>query len=201
MDGPDLNPQQRQRAREVIGPRLDLLRRTALALTRNEHDADDLVQEALAKAIRAIDSFAEGTDEKAWLLTILRRAHIDRLRAAGRRVSAVSLDADSGVDVADPAANDPASSAGRHDDQWHDPEAMMQQFADADVITALRDLPPDICWTLLLVDVEGLDHEQAAAVLGIPRGTVKSRTHRGRAMLRDRLHALGRRMGWFKPEP
>ncbi len=194
MESPQLSPQQQQRARELIRPRLELLRRTALMLTRHEHDADDLVQETVVKAMRAIDSFQQGSDEKAWLLTILRRAHIDRLRAAGRRVSAVSLDAAEGLDL--PAEDEPA--AGVHDGQWHEPEAMMQQFADAEVIAALRDLPPDICWTLLLVDVEGLDHAQAAAVLGIPKGTVKSRSHRGRAMLRDRLHATGRRLGFFK---
>jgi len=72
---------------------------------------------------------------------------------------------------------------------WRDADAMLQQFSDQSVIDALRELPDDMRWTLLLVDVEGLDIAEAATVLEVAPGTVKSRCHRARALLKTRLQA------------
>ncbi len=69
------------------------------------------------------------------------------------------------------------------DKDWNAPEALLEQFEDTQIVIALRSLPDAIRWTLLLVDVEGLGHQQAAEILGIPEGTVKSRAYRGRRML------------------
>ena len=74
---------------------------------------------------------------------------------------------------------------------------LIEQFEDDAVIDALRSLPQDIRWTLMLVDVEQLDQTQAAELLGVPLGTIKSRTHRGRRMLRDRLHERAGQRGWI----
>ncbi len=76
----------------------------------------------------------------------------------------------------------------------------MAAFTDAQVIEALWALPEEIRWTLLLVDVEQLDVREAAEVLEVPVGTIKSRSHRGRRMLRERLLPLAREMRIVKPE-
>ena len=74
--------------------------------------------------------------------------------------------------------------------EWQNPQEILNQFSDEAVISALQKLPEDIRWTLLLVDVEELKNEEAAQVLDIPLGTVKSRMHRGRALLRQALRGV-----------
>src|SRR5262249_5239629 len=150
-------------------------------------DAEDLAQETMLKAFRGIDSFKEGTDAKAWLMTILRNARVDRLRAAGSLEREMSLE---GLGV-EPETPDAAGEL-----EWQvlceEPDEILNTLADQEIIDALRGLPGDLRWTLLLVDVEGVDHAEAARILGVPVGTIKSRTHRGRAMLRERLLPLAK---------
>ena len=130
------------------------------------------------KAFRAIDQFQRGTDARKWLTAILRNARVDRLRAAGASLNDVSLEQHD-VDVADQS---PPSEP-----EWERPQELLESFSDAQVIAAMQRLPEEIRWTLLLVDVEGLDHAEAAKVLDVPVGTIKSRAHRGRGMLRTML--------------
>lgn len=153
--------------------------RTARLLLRDVHAAEDLAQETMLKAFRSIDSFREGSDARAWLLAILRNARIDYIRSRAARNADLSLDA-SPVEPADERV-----PVEEHD--LTDSDALLEQFSDADLIAALQTLPEEIRWTLLLVDVEELDHADAAKVLDVPVGTVKSRAHRGRAMLRAAL--------------
>ncbi len=131
----------------------------------------------MLKALRAIDSFQDGSDVRAWLMTIMRRTQIDRVRAQSRRIECVPLDDEAAVD---PGEEPPVPQL---DKDWNAPEALLEQFEDTQIVIALRSLPDAIRWTLLLVDVEGLGHQQAAEILGIPEGTVKSRAYRGRRML------------------
>lgn len=159
--------------------------RTALFLTRQPAEADDLAQETMLKAFRALGQLQEETDPRAWVMTILRNTRIDRLRSQKAQRPTVSLDdlpqepPQKESDTADANAN------------WDNPREMMESFGDPQIISALQDLPEDIRWTLLLVDVEGIDHADAAKVLEIPVGTVKSRVHRGHRMLRDVLRPTG----------
>jgi RNA polymerase sigma-70 factor (ECF subfamily) len=170
-----------------LWPHAPVLLRTAQFLTHDAAEAEDLVQEALVKAFRRIEQFRPGTDARAWLMAILRNTRIDRLRAAAGN-DTISLD-QMPVDL-------PAAEAGAEADEsaWREPERMMQGFSDRQVIAAMQKLPEEIRWTLLLVDVEGLEQADAAAVLNVPVGTVKSRAHRGRAMLREALVPLAREM-------
>jgi RNA polymerase sigma-70 factor (ECF subfamily) len=171
----------------LVWPHAAMLLRTARFLLRDSAEADDVAQETLVKAFKALDTFQDGTDVKAWLMTILRNTRIDHLRNSGSRSDEVSLDN---------LPFEPASSeaGGQSDDHpaWDDPQELLQQFSDRHVIQALQQLPEEIRWTLLLVDVEGMDHADAAAVLGVPVGTVKSRAHRGRGMLRAALMPIAR---------
>jgi len=153
--------------------------RTARILTRSGADADDLAQETMLKAFRAIDQLSAGSNPKAWLMTILRNAHVDRLRA--QHPSELSLNANL---VAERESETPPG--------WGDAEQVLASFSDEQIIAALRTLPPEIRWTLLLADVQGMDDVETAQVLGVPDGTIKSRLHRGRRMLRNSLAKMNR---------
>jgi RNA polymerase sigma-70 factor, ECF subfamily len=164
--------------------------RAAQLLTSNTADAEDLAQEALMKAFSGIASFkpiqtaqsAEVPGIRSWLLTILRRTHIDRLRAAGSRIRTESLEGVEGVAV--PAAPDSVSGPTLV------AQDVLEQFSDEKMISALCELPDDQRWTLLLADIEGLDHSEVAKVLDVAVGTVKSRVHRARAELREKLAGM-----------
>jgi len=167
--------------------------RTAQCLTRREAEAEDLAQETMIKAMRAMDTYTDGTDIKAWLLTILRRTHIDWLRARRSRPMEVTLE-----EALSESSTEAGDSPGVFDPQWADPEELMARFEDETLVEALRQLPADMRWTLLLVDVEQMEHAEAAEVLGVAVGTIKSRAHRGRAILRDYLHQLAAPRGWVR---
>jgi RNA polymerase sigma-70 factor (ECF subfamily) len=185
-----LNPADpKSRFDALVWPHAATVLRTARFLCADPAEADDVAQETLVKAFRALDTFQPGTDVRAWLMTILRNTRIDRLRSRASRRRDVSLDAM----PFEAAVDERAAGADEHP-AWDDPQALLQQFSDRHVIQALQRLPEEIRWTLLLVDVEGMDHADAAAILGIPVGTVKSRAHRGRAMLRQALLPLAREL-------
>lgn len=189
MTSDRVSEEQQKRFTRLAWPYLPTVLRTARYITQSEADADDLAQDTMMKAMRAIDSFRDGTDMKAWLITILKRTFIDRLRADQRRIKSQALD-----DVG-PIA-DPNVSVGVFDDDWPEPEKLLNRFEDKAVIEALRRLPEDIRWTLLLLDVEQMDQASAAGILDVPVGTVKSRAHYGRKMLRDLLYQMAQTRGW-----
>ena len=182
--------------REWMGEYAPQLLAVAQSFATEAQEAEDLVQETMLKAMRFMDSYQDGTDVQAWLMTILRRTHIDLLRAGRKHARDVSIEgADLALateDQADPGAGQP----GHFDDQWDHPEELLGRLEDQTVVEALSALPREIRWTLLLVDVEQMAHTQAAAVLEVPVGTIKSRAHRGRRMLRDRLMGVARKRGW-----
>lgn len=164
--------------------------RAAQIQTHNTAEADDLAQETLMKAFKAIATFQPGTSAKAWLMKILRNTWIDRHRTADGSAKHLSLD----QTFAEPPA---ASNAEELDcSAWTNPERMLAEFSDAEVIEALSNISEELRWTLLLVDVEQLDQKDAAEILGVPVGTVKSRVHRGHAALRQALlpMAIDRRL-------
>jgi RNA polymerase sigma-70 factor, ECF subfamily len=184
-----VSDEQQKRFTRLAWPYLQTVLRTARFVASSEADAEDLAQDTMLKAMRAIDRFQDGTDMKAWLITILKRTFIDKLRAEQRRIKP------QGLEDIDPAAEENAL-AGVSDDEWHEPEKLLNQFEDEAVIEALRKLPQDIRWTLLLLDVEQMDQASAAGVLDVPVGTIKSRAHYGRKMLRDLLYQMAQKRGW-----
>jgi RNA polymerase sigma-70 factor (ECF subfamily) len=175
---------------DLVWPHAATVLRTARFLCRDDAEADDVAQETLVKAFRALETFRPGTDVKAWLMTILRNTRIDRLRSRASHQDHVSLDA---MPFEPASAEDGHAGIDAHP-AWDDPQALLQQFSDRHVIQALRRLPEEIRWTLLLVDVEGMGHADAAAVLGVPVGTVKSGAHRGRGMLREALLPMAKEL-------
>jgi RNA polymerase sigma-70 factor, ECF subfamily len=179
-----------QRFYDLVWPHLPAVLRLARILTGDANDAEDLAQETMLKAFRSLDQFQIGTDAKKWLTAILRNARIDRLRSTARQTE---LELSLEQMELDPAAieetNDPAAAFEPGDD----PQQILGSFSDQEMIDALQRLPEEIRWTLLLVDVEGLSQEDAAGLLDVPLGTIKSRAHRGRAMLRKTLTPMASR--------
>jgi RNA polymerase sigma-70 factor (ECF subfamily) len=174
-----------------VWPHRATLLRVAKILVGRDADAQDLAQETLLRAYRGLQALRDDSDERAWLLTILRHARVDFLRTKDRAPDVVSLDAVG--DQPSRGADEGPADAGFA--TWDKPEEILNGFSDQQVIEALQKLPEDIRLTLLLVDVEQLDHADAARILDVPVGTVKSRTHRGRGMLRAALLPVARDLG------
>lgn len=189
----DRQDRENQRFYTLIWPHAAAVLRTARFLSRESSEADDLAQETMLKAFRAMDRLTDESNIKAWLITILRNTRIDRLRSpAARRIG--SLDDLTQDPPASAAASqaDPLDWRGPLDPAGLKPRELMEQLSDPQIIEAMKDLPEDIRWTLMLVDVEGIDHADVAGILEIPVGTVKSRVHRGHRMLHEALLPLAK---------
>ena len=156
-------------------PETELLLRVANSLTRNRADAEDLVQDTLLRAFRAIDRF-DGRYPRAWLLTILRNTHINRNR---RRRPELLRDPERATDRMISAVSEER------------PDAIVDATIDGEIVDALDALDESFRRVVELVDMNGLTYAEAAEVLDIPVGTVMSRLHRARSRIRDRLERAG----------
>jgi len=165
---------------------------TALRLTRNRADAEDLVQDTLVKAFRFSGRFEPGTNLKAWLYTILHNTWRNRRRDAAR--DTVEVDSER-VDEAATVADGPTSA--------DTPERiLLRDTLDSELQAALDALPDAFREAVWLRDVEEFSYAEIAQMLGVPIGTVMSRISRGRRLLFERLstangsgrvHVAGRR--------
>jgi len=158
---------------------------TALRLTRDREDAQDLVQEAMVRAFEAFDRF-DGRNFKAWMLRILTNLYINRYRQRQREAPIGSLD--------DENAIEPSADDGTTPDRQ-----LFDGMVGAEVEEALARVPADFRIAVLLSDVEGMSYEEIAQIADVPIGTVRSRIARGRAILRRELETYARREGFLKP--
>jgi RNA polymerase sigma-70 factor (ECF subfamily) len=147
-------------------PYLRRLYGIAYRMTRNAYDAEDLVQETFLRAYRSFDRYTPGTNIRAWLYTILQRVRTDALRRLARRPEAVELLEDT---LAVPPPQGELASGGE------------------DIASALARLPESFRVAVLLRDIEEFSYQEIARILEVPMGTVMSRIHRGRALLRQAL--------------
>jgi len=162
---------------------LDSLYRTALRLTHDPADAEDLVQDTYLKAFRAADRFVPGTNLRAWLFTILHNTA--RNRARDRAREAVDVDSE----IVERAADTQGAAAGGG--RFETPETLLLRDAlTPELQEAIDQLPPAFREAVWLRDVEEFSYAEIAAVLEIPIGTVMSRISRGRRLLFERLHHL-----------
>ncbi len=160
---------------------LEPLYATALRLTRNRADAEDLVQDTYVKALRFADSFQPGTNLRAWLYTILHNTWRNRQRDAAR----AGVDVDSGV--VEQEGTRPDGPA-----MFDTPERiLLRESIDADLQAALDGLPDVFRQAVWLRDVEEFTYAEIAEMLAIPPGTVMSRIARGRKLLYERLSHVG----------
>lgn len=158
---------------EFVVPELEVLYRVAQSITRNPTDAEDLVQDTLIRAYRAIEKF-DGRYPRAWLLTIMRNAQINRVRRKRPELM-----------------NDPDETMSRVADESPDgadaESQLIDQEFEAPIQAALDALPSKFRRVVELVDLNQLSYQEAADALGIPVGTVMSRLHRARRNIRHHL--------------
>jgi len=150
---------------------------TALRLTRNPDEAEDLMQEALLRAYRAFGQFKRGTNFKAWILKIVLNTFINRYRKRKREPALDSLEGEN-LDLERTAALADNSSPEKQ---------VIESRLSEEIKAAIDALPEQFRTTLWLCEVEGLSYEEAAKVTGVPLGTVRSRLSRARNMMREQL--------------
>jgi len=162
-------------------------------MTRNPAEAEDLVQDTLVKAMRARNQFEPGTNMRAWLLRILTNTFINRYRRGGLEKAVLE-----GPD-ADPLADGWVSSSTM--EAMRDPESQaLRPVLEQEIKKAIDELPEEFRLAVVLADIEELSYREIADIMGCPIGTVMSRLHRGRRMLKSRLYEHALEMGIIGPE-
>jgi RNA polymerase sigma-70 factor (ECF subfamily) len=175
--------------REVM-QHLDALYRTALRMTRNPQDAEDLVQETMLRAFRFLDRFEPGTNLRAWLFKILTNTYINRYRKASSEPRVDSLDDSEELSLYRYLDSEAASRGGSVEAQ------VLDRFAEQDIKKAIEALPPQYRITVLLADVEGFSYNDIAEITNVKKGTVMSRLFRGRRLLQKALVDQARSAGF-----
>jgi RNA polymerase sigma factor (sigma-70 family) len=172
---------------EEFLPQIDALYTFAYHLTYNEEDANDLVQETYLKAYRFIDSYNEGTNAKAWLFRILKNAFINQYRKKSKQPTQVDYE-----EIINYHDEEDTSYSSFLDLR----EEMFQGMMGDEVTTAINALPVDFRVVILLCDIEGFTYEEIAKIIDIPIGTVRSRLHRSRNMLKEKLREYAQSLGY-----
>ena len=156
---------------------------TALRMTRNRSDAEDLVQETFVKAWRSFHTFQTGTNLRAWLFRIMTNTYINKYNAQQRRPSETELDEVEELFLYKRLGSiDQSKLSSSAEDQ------MFELFTDDEVKNALEELPEAFLLPVLMSDVEGFSYKEIAEILEIPLGTVMSRLHRGRKLMQKMLY-------------
>jgi RNA polymerase sigma-70 factor (ECF subfamily) len=168
--------------RDVM-PLVDQLYRGARRYTRSAADAEDLVQETMAKAYAGLHTFTAGTNVRAWLFRIMTNTWITSYRTAQRRPDEVLT-----ADVTEMRLNAPGNPSAEL--------AALEAMGDDEVRDALHALPEGQRLVVYYADVEGFRYKEIAAILEIPLGTVMSRLHRGRTNLRALLMDVAAARGY-----
>ncbi|MTI87471.1 MAG: sigma-70 family RNA polymerase sigma factor [Balneolaceae bacterium] len=171
---------------EII-PHMDALYNFALRLTTDPNDAEDLVQESIVKAYRFFSSYEKGTNAKAWMFRILKNSFINNYRKTSKKPSQVDYDEVSSY----------YESIRAERTETSDLESLMfRELMDDDISNALSELPEDFRIVVLLCDVEGYTYEEIANMLDVPIGTIRSRLHRGRNLLKTELIEYAKKRGF-----
>jgi RNA polymerase sigma-70 factor (ECF subfamily) len=170
-------------------PHMDFLYNYALRMTYNAADAEDLVQETFLKAFRFWDSYEKGTNIRAWLFRIMKNAYINRYRKEKKEPETVEYQ-----EVENFYNNVRGSAAESSDLQ----EAVFSNLLEDEVSRAIAELPDDFRTVVILCDIEELTYEEVAAFVDCPVGTIRSRLHRGRKLLRAGLLEYARKRGYVE---
>lgn len=168
-------------------PHIDSMYNFALKLTLDSEDANDLVQETYLKAFRFISSFERGTNAKAWLFRILKNSFINEYRKKSKRPAQVDYN-----EVENFYNSDDVDHSATVDLRS---ETVQDRIGD-EVATALNSLAVDFRIVIILCDLEGFTYEEISKILDIPIGTVRSRLHRARNLLKESLVSYAQKMGY-----
>jgi len=201
MSNEDLLPAVVDREKETLAQRKARFERDALVFTsqlygaalrytKNSHDAQDLVQDTYAKAFTSFHQFEPGTNLKAWLYRILTTTFINNYRKDQRRPQI------SGGEIEDWQIADASSHTSDLGKSAED--EVLENIADKDVKEALAAMPEEFRMAVYLSDVEGFAYKEIAEIMGVPTGTVMSRLHRGRKLLRASLAEYAKDRGYGK---
>ncbi len=172
---------------EVL-PYLDALYNFALRLTSDPNDAEDLVQDSIVKAYRFFSSYEKGTNAKAWLFRILKNSYINNYRRVSKKPQQVDYDE---ISTFYETVRDERTDTTDMEDK------MYRQLMDDNITGALESLPEDFRTVVLLCDVEGFTYEEIANMLDVPIGTIRSRLHRGRNLLKSQLAEYAKNRGYL----
>jgi RNA polymerase sigma-70 factor, ECF subfamily len=179
-------------AREAL-PQMKALREFALSLCKNEQRSNDLVQDTMIKAYRHFDSYKQGTNCRAWLFQICKHCFINDCRR--RRYEPVAVDMDAALS-SDGQDNEGLREIRPVVADTEAPNGLASVLSD-EVAEALDEIPPDYQTVLILSDIEGYSYEEIADFIRAPMGTIRSRIHRGRKMLAERLGEFAKREGYI----
>lgn len=168
-------------------PHLDAMYNFAYRLTFEEDDAKDLVQDAFMKSYRFVESFQEGTNAKAWLFRILKNSFINDFRKKSKEPSKVDYQ-----EVESFYNSDDVNKSITTDLRVESLKGMMGD----EVSNALNALDEDFRTVIILCDLNGFKYDEMAKILDIPIGTVRSRLHRARNLLREKLKEYAQSMGF-----
>ncbi|MEZ5057855.1 MAG: sigma-70 family RNA polymerase sigma factor [Saprospiraceae bacterium] len=172
---------------EEFLPLIDSLFNFAYHLTGNEEDANDLVQETYLKALRFMRNYDEGTNAKAWLFTIMKNGFINDYRKKTRRPGQVDIES-----IQTYNKEEDSQLSGYFDLR----EDMFEHLMGDEITTAINRLPDDYRTVILLCDIEDFKYDEIAKILDVPVGTVRSRLHRARNMLKVQLMNYAQELGY-----
>jgi len=175
----------------VALPQLSRLYTSAIYLTKDKAEAEDLVQMTYLRAFRFFDKFATGTNVRAWLLSILRNLFINRYRQKRREPTTVDWEK---IDEVYESMVEQGENLGRGNPEHH----FVSQMMDDEVEAALKGLPEEFRTAIVLVDIEELSYQKTAQVMECPVGTVRSRVSRGRRMLQVALRGYALQRGLIR---
>lgn len=168
-------------------PHINSMYNFAYRLTFDEDDANDLVQDTYLKAFRFIDSFQQGTNAKAWLFRILKNSFINDYRKKSKEPNKVDYQ-----EVETYYNSDEV-------DRQITPDLRVESLQDMmgdEISNALNSLDVDFRTVIILCDLEGFKYDEMAKILDIPIGTVRSRLHRARNLLKEKLSEYASKMGY-----
>lgn len=174
---------------ELFDEQLNGLFSLAMRMTRNQFDAEDLVQDTAMKAYRYFGNFDKGTNFRAWLYRILTNNYINTYRKKKKAPPFVQIE-----DVSFKLKDDKGNFWEELDDR--DKNFDFREIFDDEISTAIANLPDEYKIVVLLADVEGLTYKEIADIIEHPIGTVMSRLHRGRKILQRLLVAYARQRGY-----
>ncbi|MGC1243185.1 MAG: sigma-70 family RNA polymerase sigma factor [Chryseosolibacter sp.] len=168
-------------------PHINSMYNFAYRLTLDADDAKDLLQDTYLKAFRFIDSFQQGTNAKAWLFRILKNSFINDYRKKSKEPSK--------VDYQEVETFYNSEDVDRQITPDLRVEALQDMIGD-EISIALNSLDVDFRTVIILCDLEGFKYEEMAKILDIPIGTVRSRLHRARNLLKEKLSEYAKKMGY-----